>query len=132
MVTCLATLDFLFDSLIFSCQKTQNMLAYLPQSHIGKKDKEREKRILLPSTEPVVTGSNPVGCIFSSPQVFVNKRLAAFFIRYINVFLRSNNVAGTGNSLLQASQNVYKCHCFRTIILFQISIEIFPLWRASS
>jgi len=42
------------------------MLAYLPQSRIGKKDKEREKRILLPSTEPVVTGSNPVGCTFKS------------------------------------------------------------------
>ena len=69
------------------------MLAYLPQSRIGKKDKAREKRILLPSTEPVVTGSNPVGCTFKLPQVFINKRLVAFFICNINVFLRSINVA---------------------------------------
>ena len=66
VVTCLATLDFLLYSLILHCQNSENMLAYLPQSRIGKKDKESEKRIILPSTEPVVTGSNPVGCTFKS------------------------------------------------------------------
>ena len=48
-----------------------NMPAYLPQSRIGKKGKEKARRILLQTTEPKVTGSNPVGCTFLSPQVFL-------------------------------------------------------------
>ena len=48
-----------------------NMPAYLPQSRIVKKDIEKAERILLQTTEPKVTGSNPVGCTFKSSQVFL-------------------------------------------------------------
>ena len=41
-----------------------NMLAYSPQAFGVKKDKEQQRRIFPRSTEPKVTGSNPVGCTF--------------------------------------------------------------------
>ena len=51
---------FLFQNLQVS--ENANMPAYLPQSRIGKKDKDKASRTLLQTTEPKVTGSNPVGC----------------------------------------------------------------------
>ena len=59
---------FLFQDIQVS--ENENMPAYLPQSRIGKKDKERAKRTLLQTTEPKVTGSNPVWCTFCRRKSF--------------------------------------------------------------
>jgi len=44
--------------------ESANMLAYLAEAFGQQKDKETARRIFPRSTEPKVTGSNPVGCIF--------------------------------------------------------------------
>ena len=57
---------FVFLFLNLQLSENENMPAYLPQRRIGKKDKEKATRTLLQTTEPKVTGSNPVGCTFKS------------------------------------------------------------------